>query len=230
MTTLALSVSVKAGCFWRRLLTHLDLNTSFLLGKFSQMREWGWRRVCYYTGVCPQRCLFTFNVWHHHQSPCFPAWHVSMFEGHRKPSGNQSVRRIRPTKPGGSHHFIMVVWLTNTLFVVEGVYKTSIADHTQPPSEAQQAGDHRNSSGYRLIVYWFNKLFVFAFASRLCIIIMTALCFDEVRETMLSRSQSAATTKPTTRTCPIIMVTIVTWRNPSSTADAREASVRLNEC
>lgn len=78
--------------------------------------------------------------------------------------------------------------------------------------------------------YWLNKLFVFVFASSLCdIIIMVSVCFDEVRETMLLRSPSVSTTKPTIRTTPTITVTTMIWRAPSSTADARGALVRLNE-
>lgn len=36
----------------------------------------------------------------------------------------------------------MVMWLTNTLFVVEGIYKTSIVDHMQPSGDAEQATHH----------------------------------------------------------------------------------------
>lgn len=50
----------------------------------------------------------------------------------------------------------MVVWLTNTLFVVEGVYQT-VADHMQPSGEAQQA-THNSHSTLLKLQQWLRDL------------------------------------------------------------------------
>lgn len=241
MTTLVCSASVNAGCFWRSMLTHLRLDT---FSCWESSAKWVSKadtqslqlhRVLCNTCLMPVPCVLGtiyLNLWHHQQSPCQPA---STLKGTLSPSGNQSMCYTQHKKLAGKYHLIMVVWLTNTLLVVEGVYKTSIADHIQP-FWLGLASHPPQSTLLKLqpwstdpsFVYWLNTFFVFA--SSLCDIInVAAFCFDEVRETMLLRSPSTTSTTTTIRTTPASMVTTMTWRALSSTADARGASVRLNE-
>lgn len=85
-------VSVKAGCFWGSVLTHLRLATSCVCGKFLPS-EWGWHtelynyaELCVKMGLLPAPCvLWTvyLSLWPHHQSLCPPAHqHV---EGNYRP-------------------------------------------------------------------------------------------------------------------------------------------------
>lgn len=86
-------------------------------------------------------------------------------------------------------------------------------------------GQERNRCGQGWLLF---NVFFFLFFSCDTINIVH-LCFDEVREMMLSRSASTTSITPTTRTTLITLVTTMTWRALSSTADARGASVRPDD-
>lgn len=146
---------------------------------------------------------------------------------------------IGPEKPVRSYHLIMVVWLTNAQFVVDRVYKNingrshagfswGLPSHPSQPFSIVKAATHSWFIGWISFVC----VCVLPFFSLCDIINMAAFCFVEVRETMLLRSPSTTCTtsnQTTTRTPLIIMVTTVTWRAPSCTADARGALVRPTE-
>lgn len=101
MTALVPRVPVKAGCFGRSVLTHLRLDTLFVLEKFSQMSD---SLVELHRGLCktvaprlrPVRSgLSTLNLFHQQQSPSPYLQPAGTLKGNLSPSGNQSMCYIQ---------------------------------------------------------------------------------------------------------------------------------------
>lgn len=92
MTTLVPCVSVKAGCFWRRMLTHLHLDDFIRPAKWvskadtQSLQLHGWLRKTA-SSVCPNSCL-------HQQLHVTACLSASTVKKTLRPSENQSTRYV----------------------------------------------------------------------------------------------------------------------------------------
>ena len=106
---------------------------------------------------------------------------------------------------------------------------------THPHIDCCELGLENTSSWSQIFFFchpkFLSQSMIIGWASILCLSLMlTSLTwkpfvFDEVRETMSTRSPSTTSTTTIIRTS-LVMVTTMTWRAPSCTADARGALVR----